>query len=71
MFKSTRYWMRELTRREAAWSRERQELVATICFLAGKPLPDFVEETPEPKFEQLVSALDVLPEEWDAPRSED
>lgn len=66
VWRSSSWYLREITRREAAWSEERARLVATICHLAGKPLPDEHDHDEQPA-EQLVevSALHVLPEDWD------
>lgn len=52
MLRRERWWVRELERRERAWEAERAQLVATVCHLAGKPLPTVAEPEPaEPEFE--------------------
>lgn len=37
MFRSTRWYARELARREQTWAVERAQLISTICRLAGNP----------------------------------
>lgn len=57
MRRGERWWIRELERRERAHASERAELVATICRLAGQPVPDEWRPpapTPEPDTDREV-----------------
>ena len=40
MFRTAKWYMRELERRDRAHAAERAELIKTICHLTGRPLPE-------------------------------
>ena len=51
MFRSTRWYTRELERRERAWADERKELLDRIMYLADRPwneppAPEWPERKP-------------------------
>ena len=54
MFRSTRWYTRELERRERAWAEERATLLDRIMYLADRPWEQPPVEWPE----RLVSADD-------------
>lgn len=48
MLRSTKWFARELERREREWAAERRTLVETICHLAGAPIaPTELDEAAE------------------------
>jgi len=61
-----RWWVRELERSQREHAAERQQLIATICRLAGHPEPR-QEREPVAEFSlPLVMSPEQLPEnEWD------
>lgn len=69
MFRSSRWFVRELARREAAWAAERQQLLDRIMLLSGRPWnlapADFVTVEDDDKDVPVEhgSALEWLPEE--------
>lgn len=68
MLKSTRWFAKELERRDrlhaqqldaerAAWRQERRTLIETVCTLAGKPVYDLPE--PEPADDDVYGLTDA------------
>jgi hypothetical protein len=61
LFRTSRWWARELVRREQAWEQERARLVDQICHLAGRPwtlpprpLPDRPPVVEESEYEAVT-----------------
>lgn len=61
MFRTSRWWARELARREQAWEAERARLVDVICHLAGqpwtlppRPVPELKEPDEADEFERVT-----------------
>lgn len=48
MFRGDKWWVREIERMNRAHAADRAELVATICRLSGKPMPDAWQPTVRP-----------------------
>ena len=65
---SRRELMRMLERERQRHDQRERELLDRLMLLAGRPwtLPDHAIDE-QPPAEVYVSALDVLPEEWDQP----
>jgi hypothetical protein len=56
VIRSSRWWARELARREQAWAQERRELLDRIMHLAGQTWtpPPSTERAPREPVEPLV-----------------
>lgn len=62
LFRTSRWWARELARREQAWEAERSRLIDQILFLSGKPwgLPPRPEPPRRPEAEAEDDELELV-----------